>query len=104
MNYPNEADSMRIVLDALGDGQTNITVDMLTGDIFTLVGLLQFAERGLPPAHGMRSRCVTLGRAFQEALVTATGHPQLNEVMEMGWNRAFDVDEHGDFIEEATDG
>lgn len=65
---------------------------------FNLIGLLQFASRGLPPGHDQREVCLAYARQFQQAVqqsvdVDQTAAESLAEIIEAGFDPAHDIRE-----------
>lgn len=69
--------------------QVKLQVDAF--ELFQLIGLIQFATKGLPPNHTLHSFARHAGDQLAEAVIVATGAEELRAYIERGWNPAYDV-------------
>lgn len=76
------------------DTEIETTIDIKQA--WVLVSGLQLLCRHPEVSQTMKDIWTHTGRQFQEAIVTL--HPDTEELLEMGWNTVFDVDENGKFI------
>lgn len=60
-------------------------------ELFQLIGLIQFASRGLPPNHPLHTFARRAGEQFTDAVIAATGAEELRQYLKRGWNPAYDV-------------
>lgn len=96
--FPEE-EYIRLLKKAFESNEHELSINVKVFDVFILVGLLQFAYRNLPGRHSLHDYSEQLGRQFQSALAQATTGDEIDAVMEMGWDPAYDdVDDHGDPI------
>jgi hypothetical protein len=70
---------------------TQVIIQLPAFDLFQLIGLIQFASRGLPPEHALHSFARHAGDQLTEALTLVAGEPRLRKYIQMGWNPAYDV-------------
>lgn len=70
---------------------TEVIIQAQSFDLFRLVGLIQFATRGLPPNHDLHPFARKIGDQIAEAVILAAGEPELRRYIEMGWNPNYDV-------------
>lgn len=97
-NHAEQTRSVEQDLETLGRAIQDapaVKVEFNALAVFNLIGLLQFASRGLPPDHNQRKTAVAYARQFQQALKGATGG-SLDEIIEAGFDPAHDVIETGD--------
>lgn len=87
---PDEAEALALLSRAFA-GNPPLQLEIHAADLFALLGLIQFATRGLPAGHRLIQFARDFGGQFAEALVQATGEPELRRYIEMGWNPAYDV-------------
>jgi hypothetical protein len=73
------------------DTEIETTIDIKQAWI--LVSGLQLLCRHPGVSQAMKDIWTHTGRQLQEAIVTL--HPDAEELLEMGWNTDFDVDENG---------
>lgn len=73
------------------DTEIETTIDIKQAWI--LVNGLQLLCRHPGVSQAMKDIWTHIGRQLQEAIVTL--HPEAEELLEMGWNPDFDVDENG---------
>ncbi len=86
-----EAIGVKVMKD---DTPLTVTIDIMQAWI--LVSGLQLLCRHPLVSQHMKDIWTHSGRQFQEAILEV--HPDAEELMEMGWNEDFDVDENGDFV------
>lgn len=86
----DESTAMAVYAKAF-ESPTDVIIQASAFDLFQLVGLVQFASRGLPANHRLHTFARYIGDQIAEAVVTATGVDELREYTRMGWNTAYDV-------------
>ena len=78
------------------EDDTEIEVVIDVPQAWILVNGLQLLCRHPGVSQAIKDMWTHTGRELQEAIVTL--HPEAEEMIEMGWNTKFDVDENGKFI------
>lgn len=91
----DEAKFMKIGTKVMSD-DTEIEVTIDIKQAWVLVSGLQLLCRHPGVSPQMKDIWTHTGRQFQEAILVE--HPEAEELMEMGWNTDFDVDEDGEFV------
>lgn len=76
--------------------KTPLQVDIDIMSAWLLISGLQLAVKHPGISVHMKKHLTRIGRAFQARIVEH--HPEAEELLEMGWNSEFDVDENGDFV------
>lgn len=87
----------RVMLD-----KTPLTVDIDIQSAWMLVSALQLTTRHPEISDVMKGILTKIARQFQGRIVET--HPEAEELLEMGWNEAYDVDEDGDFVNQVVVG
>lgn len=88
-HHRTEQEDLEIVSRAIMDAPP-ITLEFHALDVFNLIGLLQFASRGLPANHSLRPVCDAFARQFQTAIRRAAGD-EVNDIIELGFDPANDI-------------
>lgn len=70
---------------------TEVIIQAQSFDLFQLIGLIQFATRGLPPNHNLHPFARKIGDQIADAVILATGEPELARYIQLGWNPTYDV-------------
>jgi hypothetical protein len=76
--------------------KTPLQVDIDIMSAWLLVSALQLTVKHPELSQPMKSMLTKIARAFQARI--AEHHPEADELLEMGWNAAYDVDKDGKFI------
>ncbi len=87
----DEAKALALLTRAFEKLTGPITYILSAQEMFTLIGLLQFADRGLPPTHKFHAFLRQIGDQMAALVIEATGEPELAEYIQLGWNPAYDV-------------
>jgi hypothetical protein len=94
-----EEEYIQILKRTFESDERELSLDIKLFDAYILVGLLQFSYRNLPGRDSLRDYAERLGRQFQQAVAQATTGAEIDAIMELGWNPAYDVDRDGNSID-----
>lgn len=84
------------VLQKVMSDDTTIELEIDIMQAWLLVCGLQLLTRHPEVSQQMKDIWTHTAREFQEVILEV--HPEAEELIEMGWNEDFDVDENGNFV------
>lgn len=76
--------------------KTPLQVDIDIMSAWLLVSSLQLAVKHPGLSNPMKTMLTRIARTFQARI--AEHHPEADELLNMGWNEAYDVDDKGEFV------
>ncbi len=91
----DEEKYVEILKEVMSD-DSPLTVKMDIMQAWMLVSGLQLLTRHPEVNQQLKDMWTHTARQFQEAILEQ--HPEAEELIEMGWNTDFDVDENGNFV------